>query len=354
MWAQADIELLLNYVEDNQSKAGDRMALQEGHFNGLFPLLPCQANGHPSTIAGGLGLAYSADKGANIVTEVGQLVMDELVKLPSSDEEKRSTHSLHQTKGFKYLERMQKFVPPDKVKGTNAHHTAGTQLFTQIPQVTMPSSAGLAASFTQPALLPHLAATQLGIQLHPAVVQPQLAMQLHPAVAHQAMQFYPAQYQLLPVQPYAQSSTQLTFVQCQPGPLDQSETMQIAQDTQPAHKTNATAGLDTASTVASSALGNGGTGSSQKRCTQVPPLENTVQNFVANMNDSTNKALTMIGTDKVEQLHEVLSLVYDLEKNLSEKNLVCLQMLLEEKPSFIVGYQNTTAKSTTYRMWWVK
>ncbi|KAI6111362.1 hypothetical protein F5141DRAFT_1063656 [Pisolithus sp. B1] len=271
------------------------MVLQEGHFNGLLPLLPCQANGHHkmakncydkwemSTIAGGSGLVYSVDKGSNIITEAGQLVMDKLVEVP------------------------------------------------------MPTSANLATSFTQPTFSPHLAATQPGVQFHPAVTQLQPGMQFHPAVAHQAMQFHPVQYQLPPVQPDGQSSTGLTFVQCQPGP-----------------PTDATAGLDTASTVTSSALVSGGTGSSWKQCAQVPVLQNTVQTLVANMNDNANKMLTTIGTDKVEQLDEVLSLVYDLEKNLSEKNLVHLQMLLEEKPSFVVGYKNAAAKSTMYRMWWVK
>ncbi|KAI5980346.1 hypothetical protein EDD15DRAFT_2383814 [Pisolithus albus] len=48
-WTQGDIEMLLDYVEDNRYKAGDRMVFQEGHFNALLPLLPDQANGHRKT-----------------------------------------------------------------------------------------------------------------------------------------------------------------------------------------------------------------------------------------------------------------------------------------------------------------
>ncbi|KAI5982913.1 hypothetical protein EDD15DRAFT_2376979 [Pisolithus albus] len=100
-WTQGDVEMLLDYVEDNRYKAGDRMVFQEGHFNALLPLLPDQANGHRKTaknchdkweslkreyytasaMAGGSGLAYSAERGANIITEAGQLVMDDLVEV---------------------------------------------------------------------------------------------------------------------------------------------------------------------------------------------------------------------------------------------------------------------------------
>ncbi|KAI6117933.1 hypothetical protein F5141DRAFT_1061645 [Pisolithus sp. B1] len=233
MWAQADIESLLDYVEDNQSKAGDHMALQEGHFNGLLPLLPYQANGHhkmakncydkweTSTIAGGLGLAYSADKGANIITKAGQLIMDKLV-------ETHPEAAQFQTKGFN---------PPDQSETV------------------------------------------------------QIAQDMQPA-------------------PFLSLPMPISFPPC----LSQYH-HQILSSHGIKHKTNATAGLDTASTVTSSAL-----------------------------------MLTAIGTDMVEQLDEVLSLVYNLEKNLSEENLFCLQMLLKEKPSFIVGYKNAAAKSTMYRM----
>ncbi|KIK12907.1 hypothetical protein PISMIDRAFT_18381 [Pisolithus microcarpus 441] len=79
------------------------MAFQEGHFNDLLPHLLVQPNGHRKTaknchdkweslkqdyyaasaVAGGSGLVYSAEKGANVVTEAGQLIMDELVKVHS-------------------------------------------------------------------------------------------------------------------------------------------------------------------------------------------------------------------------------------------------------------------------------
>ncbi|KAI6013684.1 hypothetical protein BKA83DRAFT_4130328 [Pisolithus microcarpus] len=70
-----------------------------------------------SAIAGGSGLAYSVEKGTNIVTEAGQLIMDELVKAHPQAAQFCS-------KGFKYLECMQRFVPPDKARGTNVHHAS--------------------------------------------------------------------------------------------------------------------------------------------------------------------------------------------------------------------------------------
>ncbi|KAI6016877.1 hypothetical protein BKA83DRAFT_44938, partial [Pisolithus microcarpus] len=107
-------------------KAGDRMAFQEGHFNDLLASLPIQPNGHhktaknchdkwekyyaASTIARGSGLAYLTERGTNVVTEAGQLVMDELIKT-------RPEAAQFQNKGFKYWDQMQRFVPRDKARG---------------------------------------------------------------------------------------------------------------------------------------------------------------------------------------------------------------------------------------------
>ncbi|KAI6125198.1 hypothetical protein EV401DRAFT_1886078 [Pisolithus croceorrhizus] len=137
-WTEPDVLVLLDYVEENRFKAGDCMVFQEGYFNNLLPQLPIQPNGHhktaknchdkweslkweyyvASTIVGGLGLAYSVEKGANVMTEVGQLVMDELIKT-------QPEAAQFQHKGFKFWDHMNQFVPPDKARGTNAHH-AGT------------------------------------------------------------------------------------------------------------------------------------------------------------------------------------------------------------------------------------
>ncbi|KAL4078745.1 hypothetical protein V8B97DRAFT_1933149, partial [Scleroderma yunnanense] len=80
-----------------------------------------------STIVSGLGLAYSVEKGADIVTEVGQLVIDDLV-------ETQPDISQFQSKGFRYLECMQQFVPPSKVRGTNAHYFSNTHSYFQPSQ----------------------------------------------------------------------------------------------------------------------------------------------------------------------------------------------------------------------------
>ncbi|KAI6040059.1 hypothetical protein EDC04DRAFT_2602799 [Pisolithus marmoratus] len=73
MWTQADVKMPLDYVEENQPKA----AIQpNGHHK-------TAKNCHNKweTIVGGSGLAYSSEKGANVVTEAGQLVMDELLEV---------------------------------------------------------------------------------------------------------------------------------------------------------------------------------------------------------------------------------------------------------------------------------
>ncbi|KAL4080671.1 hypothetical protein J3A83DRAFT_4184667 [Scleroderma citrinum] len=118
MWTEVDVCMLINYVEESQSKAGNS-----------------------STIASGLGPAYLAEKGANIVTEAGQLVMDDLV-------ETQPDIGQFQSKGFKYLEHMQQFVPPSKAKGANLHYSSNTHPLSQLSQPLM-STSSKTSSFTQ-------------------------------------------------------------------------------------------------------------------------------------------------------------------------------------------------------------
>ncbi|KAI6109411.1 hypothetical protein EDD16DRAFT_1522434 [Pisolithus croceorrhizus] len=95
----------------------------------------------PQPLQGGSGLAYSVEKGANIITEAGQLGMDELIKTCPEAAQFRS-------KGFQVLGA---YV---KARGTNVHHTTGARnpsTFLVLPIIS----------------------------LHPAVVQ--LAMQIHPS-----------------------------------------------------------------------------------------------------------------------------------------------------------------------------
>ncbi|KAI6104877.1 hypothetical protein EDD16DRAFT_1524557 [Pisolithus croceorrhizus] len=83
-----------------------------------------------STIAGGSGLAYSAEKGANVMTEVGQLVMDKLI-------ETRPEAAQFQHKGFKFWDHMNQFVPPDKppftppIQHYQSHQLQSTQAASQ-------------------------------------------------------------------------------------------------------------------------------------------------------------------------------------------------------------------------------
>ncbi|KAI6017014.1 hypothetical protein BKA83DRAFT_4497584 [Pisolithus microcarpus] len=119
-WTQVDVEMLLDYAEEIRYKAGDCMAFQEGDQ----------------------GLAYSTERGTNVVIEAGQLVMDELI-------ETRPEAAQFQNKGFKYWDRMQQFVPRDKARGANAHHAAGPRTFTQ-PFHTPSSSLPMLSSSQHP------------------------------------------------------------------------------------------------------------------------------------------------------------------------------------------------------------
>ncbi|KAL4066741.1 hypothetical protein V8B97DRAFT_1657683 [Scleroderma yunnanense] len=141
------------------SEAGNHMSFQEGHFNDLLPQLPIQPNGHcktsknchdkweslkqeyyaVSTIVSRSGLAYSAEKGADVVTEVGQLVIDDLV-------ETWPDIAQFQSKGFRYLEHIQQFVPPSKVKGTNAHYSSNTCSYSQLSQPPTSTSSNTSSS----------------------------------------------------------------------------------------------------------------------------------------------------------------------------------------------------------------
>ncbi|KAI5990949.1 hypothetical protein EDD15DRAFT_2369324 [Pisolithus albus] len=201
-WTEPDVLSLLDYVEDNRFKAGDRMVFPEGFFNDLLPRLPIQPNGHRKTaknchdkweslkreyyaasaIAGGSGLAYSAEKGANVVTAAGQLVMEDLI-------ETRPEAAQFQRKGFKFWDRMQQFVPPDKARGTTAHH-AGT--FTK---ASASASSG-----------------------NPMPSQPTLV----PPVQHHSSHQPPAQSHTQYQPPPTQSSVQYSFVQYQIEAPDQS------------------------------------------------------------------------------------------------------------------------------------
>ncbi|KAI6039289.1 hypothetical protein EDC04DRAFT_2603277 [Pisolithus marmoratus] len=147
-WTQADIKTLLNYVEENQPKAA---------------------------IAGGSGLAYSSEKGANVVTEAGQLVMDEhLETCPKAGQ--------FQSKGFKCLECMQQFVPPDKARGTNVHHAAGAGTTTQTSHIFRSTSSSCSicsqSAFAPPVQYPPIISATIPITIPitiPTTSHPQLA-----------------------------------------------------------------------------------------------------------------------------------------------------------------------------------
>ncbi|KAI6098164.1 hypothetical protein F5141DRAFT_1066985 [Pisolithus sp. B1] len=287
-----------------------------------------------SAIMGGLGLVYSAEKGANVVTEVGQLVMDELI-------ETQPEAAQFQRKGFKFWDCMQQFVPPDKARGTNAHHAG---MFTKASA----SVSSRKSMFSQPTIVPP--------------VQHHSSHQLPLAQPH-------TQYQ-----PWSmQSSVQSSFMQYQIKAPDQStQNVRCAASSQtpfvmPAHpqalsamfisshgkkhKSDATGRLDTASVVT--------TTSSWKQHTQTSGLEDAVQDFMTMFNESSNRTIdktlaTLDDTSQDQKLSEACMLIYDLEKNLLGDNLVQLQMLFEENPSCITGYQQAIAHSATHRMWWVK
>ncbi|KIN97224.1 hypothetical protein M404DRAFT_32563 [Pisolithus tinctorius Marx 270] len=404
--------MLLDFVEEIRPKAGDRMVFQVGHFNDLVSRLPVQANGYHKTaksrydkweslkwdyyaalaVARGLGLTYSAARGADVVTEAGQLVMDDVI-------ENRPDTAQYQNTGFKYFDRMRDLALPDKARGTNAHHAAGARPPAQRSRASTSMSSDFPSSIVHPVILPQLASMQLPTP--PSFPQP--------AVQHQLPFTHPhMQYQLPPVQP----ATQFTFVQDQSGFPNQHQIMQTPWSVQPAVnvqgtpvpqgisqalssvppvslpgpmvspssiptsppssamtsvstsinpsssllsrgkkcKSDATAGLDTTSTAASLGSSSG----SRKRHLQMAGLEDAVQDLMSGVQDSTSKTLTALNNPKGQSLDEACVLMFELEKNLLEQNLVHLQMLFEEKSSYVAGYKNAATQSATYRMLWVK
>ncbi|KAI6168958.1 hypothetical protein EDD17DRAFT_1749395 [Pisolithus thermaeus] len=110
--ASTDIDPQVEADED-AGEGGDRiMGLSEA---GEVPEVPddvsIQSLKHEhyvaSTVTEGSGLAYSAEKVANVMTKAGQLVMDELIKT-------QPEAAQFQHKGFKFWDCMNHFVPPDK------------------------------------------------------------------------------------------------------------------------------------------------------------------------------------------------------------------------------------------------
>ncbi|KIK14213.1 hypothetical protein PISMIDRAFT_17465 [Pisolithus microcarpus 441] len=385
-WTDQDVLTLLDFVEERRSKAGDHMAFQEGHFNDLLPHLLVQPNGHcktaknchdkweslkrdyyaASAVAGGSGLAYSAEKGANVVTEAGQLVMDELV-------ETRPEAAQFQSKGFKYWERMHQFVPPDKARGINAHHATGSCFFVQSSQVTPMSS-----QFSSTTAL--------------ARIPPSMPPPVYPSSSQPTTHFQP---------PSASRPTvQNTFVPFQAGRFCETQTPQTAQMTWPAvnsqampvtlpiptsspssipvsppssaitsistsvnpssslssrgrkRKSDATGGLAATSTEASSAAG---TSSSQKRRSQYGILEDTVKGFITDWKEANQETKAVLDEPSEEQkFQDICSLMYSLEKDLSPKNIARLQMILEEKHNAALGYKALSSQSELTRKWWVR
>ncbi|KAL4065981.1 hypothetical protein J3A83DRAFT_4375256 [Scleroderma citrinum] len=330
-----------------------------------------------STIVSGLGLAYSVEKGADIVTEVGQLVIDDLV-------ETQPDISQFQSKGFRYLECMQQFVPPSKPPTSTSFNTSSSTqsilAFMQpFPAFTQPISA-----FTQPVLA--------FTQPVPAFVLPSMPpyMQYQLPSTHSCM-------------PY-QLPSQLTFVLYQPGSSNEVQIAQMAQkpwlavnfQAVPASlpvptsspssipvslPSSAMASVDSSIKPSSSLSSHGkkcksnavtaaelgmtstaassvqGTTPSQKQCSQLDTLKDVVQGIMSNLNDTNNAALATLEGDTASQkwkFNEVCKMMYTLEKNLLPKNLACLQMLFEEKPSITMGYKTAATHSDIQRMWWVK
>ncbi|KAI6100040.1 hypothetical protein EV401DRAFT_2081184 [Pisolithus croceorrhizus] len=74
------------------------------------------------------------------MTEVGQLVMDKLI-------ETRPEAAQFQHKGFKFWDHMNQFVPPDKVRGNNAHHAGSFSMLSQ-------SSMSITSMLPQPPFTP--------------------------------------------------------------------------------------------------------------------------------------------------------------------------------------------------------
>ncbi|KAI6023681.1 hypothetical protein BKA83DRAFT_12169 [Pisolithus microcarpus] len=342
-WTQADVEMLLDYAEEIQYKAGNRMAFQEGHFNDLLASLPIQPNGLKreyyvaSTIAGGLGLAYLMERGANVVTEAGQLVMDELI-------ETRPEAAQFQNKGFKYWDRMQRFVPRDKARGANAHHAAGPRTFTQ-PFHTLSSSLPMSSGSQHPSssvqhpyttFVPYQTGSQAPyVPKAPpvSVVSPaSLPVPTSPHISPSSIPISPLSSVMMSVDSSIKPSSSLSSCSKK-------------------HKSDTTGQLDSMSTATSGAQMSS---SSRKRRTQVAILEDALQDLMASVDDNNDNTVALIAGDKERRFNKVCQMMYKLEKDLLPINLACLQMLFEEKESHIMGYKNAAAHSPEYRKVWVK
>ncbi|KAI6041017.1 hypothetical protein EDC04DRAFT_2602056 [Pisolithus marmoratus] len=248
-------------------------------------------------IVGGLGLAYSSEKGANVVTEAGQLVVDELLETcPEA--------SQFQSKGFKYLEHMQQFVSPDKARGTNAHHAAGAGATTQMSCIFRSTSSSHSIC-SQSAFAPPVQ--------HPPSYQPPFPS---PFPLPFSPPFLPPHTPNQP--PSMHSAMQFGFGYNQPNTPDQIAW--TAQNVQP-------------------------TGM----------VKDAVADFNQNSNETISRMLAALGdASKDWKLNNVFVMMYKLEKDLLEDNFCHLHMLFEENPSFIMGYRDTAAHSNSLRKQWVR
>ncbi|KAI6032271.1 hypothetical protein BKA83DRAFT_4122620 [Pisolithus microcarpus] len=132
-WTQVDVEMLLDYAEEIRYKAGRLHGLSRSTYSLIHTKLKREYY-VASTIARGSGLAYSTERGTNVVIEAGQLVMDELI-------ETRPEAAQFQNKGFKYWDRMQQFVPRDKARGANCPPRSGSSnIYPTIPHPIFQSS----------------------------------------------------------------------------------------------------------------------------------------------------------------------------------------------------------------------
>ncbi|KAI6095590.1 hypothetical protein F5141DRAFT_1221674 [Pisolithus sp. B1] len=335
------------------------MVFQEGYFNDLLPQLPIQPNGHhktaknchdkweslkqeyyaASTIAGGSGLAYSTEKGANVMTKVGQLVMNKLI-------ETQPEAAQFQHKGFKFWDHMNQFVPPDKppFMPPIQHYPSHQPPFMQPCTLHQLQSTQAAAQFT---LMQYQTETpdQTQTTLTTQNVQHTVSSQA-PVVTPLPAQVPPNMSQVpfrIPANPPTVSPSSI------PVSPPSSAMVSVDSSINPSssvsshgrkHKSNATAELDTMSVAT--------TTSPWKQWTQMSGLEDKVQEFMASFNNTSSRMVnqtlsTLDNTGKDQKLSNTCMLIYDLEKNLSADNLTHLQMLFEENPSFITGYQHVAA-----------
>ena len=84
-------------------------------------------------------------------------------------------------------------------------------------------------------------------------------------------------------------------------------------------------------------------------------LEDAMHVLQADMNVNADKAFSILSSQSTEaKFLEACALLNKIKTDLSVKNCVWLQMMFDEKLSYVMGYLSAATNSEAYRKLWVK